>query len=327
MTSGQTSRSASATSFASQLLQKGVLVIFNPKSGQGDHALPDLLNLLRAQGIPLTERALEGKRPIAEFIDDLGDYAAVIGAGGDGTVSALAYAMALHAAQVPLLAFPAGTANLIALNLDIPDDPQALLELMLAGHTLPLDLGELETGDHERKGFAMLAGAGADAAMIKDSEPLKKTFGTMAYVIAAMRQINPPVTTFHLRINGSEVRTFRGMGIMIANLGMANYRLPITTNISPNDGQFTVILLKDGHLFKLGGNLLDSLKVKLGLGDPIFSDNFETFAASELEVDAEEPMLLQFDGEMHAETTPFKARVLPHAVHFFTLQTASDLAT
>lgn len=327
MTSGQTSRSEATATFQSQLVQKGVLVIFNPKSGQGDNSLLDLLNLLRAQGIPLTERALEGEQPISEFIEDLDDYAAVIGAGGDGTISALAYAMAKRKSLVPLLAFPAGTANLIALNLDIPSHPQALLNLLLAGHTLALDMGELETAGEAKKGFAMLAGAGADAAMIRESEPLKANFGTMAYVIAAMRQLSPPVTTFHIKVDGGKVRQFTGMGVMVANLGMANYRIPITTDISPNDGQFTVILLKEGNLLKLGGNLLDSLKVKFGLGDPVFSDNLETFAAREIEVVADDPFPLQFDGEIHVETTPFKARVLPQAVRFFTLQTADDLAT
>lgn len=330
MTSGQTtppSIPSPGAQFTEALLQKGVLVIFNPKSGQGDSSLPELLDLLRAQGIPLTERALEGERPMAEFVHDLEDYAAVIGAGGDGTVSALAYAMAQRQARIPLLAFPAGTANLIALNLAIPSEPEALLQLMLSGHTLALDLGELETGDGgERKGFAMLAGAGADASMIKESEPLKKNFGTMAYVLAAMRQINPPTTTFHICADGQE-RTFTGIGVMVANLGMANYRIPITADISPNDGQFTVILLKEGNILRLGANLLDSLKAKFKLGDPAFSDNLETFTAREIEVVAEDPFPLQFDGEIHVERTPFKARVLPQAVQFFTTQTEGDLNT
>lgn len=332
MTAGQTTppiRRSYGAQFTEELLAKGVLVIFNPKSGQGSSALPALLDLLRGQGIPLTERALEGQRPMAEFVHDLEDYAAVIGAGGDGTVSALAYAVAQSGVRVPLLAFPAGTANLIALNLDIPDDPQQLLQLMLSGRTVELDLGELETGAGEsrtRRGFAMLAGAGADANMIKESEPLKKNFGTMAYVLAAMRQMQPPTTTFHLRADGQE-RTFTGIGVMIANLGMANYRLPITADISPSDGQFTVILLKEGNILRLGANLLDSLKAKFKLGDPAFSDNLETFTAREIEVVADEPFPLQFDGEMHTETTPFTARVLPRAVSFFTMQSEGDLET
>ncbi|RTR28279.1 diacylglycerol kinase family lipid kinase [Deinococcus radiophilus] len=328
MSSGQTvssTRSSTGAQFTAAMLEKGVLVIANPKSGAGDHALPDLLNLLRAQGIPLTERHLEGERPMADYVSDLGDFAAVIGAGGDGTVSALAYAM--RGQDIPLLAFPAGTANLIAANLKIPEEPQDLLQLLLSGRTVELDLGELETGEsHERKGFAMLAGAGADANMIKESEPLKKNFGTMAYVLAAMRQINPEVTTFHITADGQE-RTFRGIGVMIANLGMANYRIPIASDISPSDGRFTVILLKEGNILRLGANLLDSLKAKFNLGDPTFSDNLETFTASEIRVVADEPFPLQFDGEMHVETTPFTARVLPRAVPFFTMQTEADLST
>ncbi|WP_261663823.1 diacylglycerol/lipid kinase family protein [Deinococcus sp. Marseille-Q6407] len=323
---------ASASGFAAQLLEKGVLVISNPRSGQGSagSTLSELLNLLRGRGVPLTERTLEGERPMDDFIHDLPDYAAVIGAGGDGTVSSLAYALARQKWSVPLLAFPAGTANLIALNLAVPDDPQALLELLLSGQTLDLDLGELVTGygpAERRRGFAMLAGAGADANMIRESEGLKKHFGTMAYVMAALRQINPPVTTFHIRADGGPVQSFRGIGVMVANLGLVPGRIPITPDISPRDGRFTVILLREGNVLRLGANLLDSLKVKFRLGDPAFDDNLEVFGAQEIEVTADDPFPLQFDGELHVETTPFRARVLPRAVRFFTAQTEAELQT
>ena len=53
-------------------------------------------------------------------------------------------------------------------------------------------------------------------------------------------------------IDGQE-RTFEGIGVMVANLGMANYRLPITSYISPSDGRFTVILMRAGNILRAGG--------------------------------------------------------------------------
>nr|WP_043816615.1 diacylglycerol kinase family protein [Deinococcus maricopensis] len=302
-----------------------VLVVHNPKSGQGDSQLPTFLDRLRERGVHIEERELSVDTPIADLVHDLEDFTALVGAGGDGTVSALAYAA--RDREIPLLAYPAGTANLIAQNLELPRDPNTLADILIAGHTIRLDLGEIEVGSEgQRHGFAMLAGAGADAAMIRDSEELKERYGVMAYVLSAMKQVNPKKTTFNLVVDG-EPRQFEGIGVMVANFGMANYRLPITSDISPSDGRFTVVLLKAGNIFRLIPNLIDSVRAKLNLGDPMFSGNLETFEAHEVTVDAAEPFPLQYDGELHVETTPFTARILPGAIRFFTPAAKQDLDT
>lgn len=323
---GQTpppSKAPDAAPVAGTLNGKRVLVVHNPRSGQGDTPMPEFLDLLRAAGADVTDRALEGETPISAYVEGIETYHMVVAAGGDGTVSSLAYATRYK--NIPLLAYPAGTANLIAKNLDLPKTPQELLQVMLDGHAVRLDLGEIEVKG-ESRGFAMLAGAGADAAMIRDSEELKEKYGELAYVLSAMKQINPKKTTFQLIVDG-EPRSFEGIGVMVANLGMANYRLPITSDISPSDGRFTVILLKAGNIFRLVPNIIDSVRAKLNLGDPMFSGNLETFEARQIQVDATEPFPLQFDGELHVETTPFVARILPGAVRFLTPVKKAELDT
>lgn len=292
-----------------------ILVIYNPKSGSGDNTVLECAELLRQAGCTVEARELEKDVPIEQYLSDAESFGAVIAAGGDGTVSSVAYA--LRYKNVPLLAYPAGTANLIALNLEMPETPAALADLVLAGQTVKIDLGELTVGN-ERHGFAMLAGAGADAHMIKESEELKPKFGALAYAMSAIRQVNPKKTTFHMLVDG-QPRSAEGIGIMVANFGKANYGLPITSDVSPSDGKFTVLVLKAGNVFQLLPNLIDSVRSKLNLGDPIFgSGNIETFEASEISVEADEPFPLQYDGELHVETTPFSAKVLPGAIRFIT---------
>ncbi|SMB92483.1 diacylglycerol/lipid kinase family protein [Deinococcus hopiensis] len=306
-----------------QTTSKRVLVVFNPRSGQGNSGLEEFVDLLQSLGVEVTQRELSPDTRMEEHLGDVQDHHAVVAAGGDGTVSSLAYAARYK--DVPLLAYPAGTANLIAQNLGLSRDPSELARVLLEGHTVRVDLGEIEVKG-EKRGFAMLAGAGADAAMIRDSEDLKEKYGELAYVISAMRQINPKKTTFHLVIDGEE-RTFEGIGVMAANFGMANYRLPITSDISPSDGKFTVVLIKAGNILRLVPNIIDSVRGKLGLGDPMFSGNLETLEAKSVTVDADEPFPLQFDGELHVETTPFTANVLPGAVAFLTPARKTDLDT
>jgi diacylglycerol kinase family enzyme len=302
---------------------KRVLVIFNPKSGNGDSGLPAFTALLRSAGAELTERELSAETPMHEYVHDLETFDVVVAAGGDGTVSSVSYATRYR--NVPLLAYPAGTANLIAQNLDLPVTPRELAQVVAAGHVVRVDMGEVEVRG-ETKGFVMLTGAGADAAMIRDSEELKDRFGVLAYVMSAMKQLNPKKTTFTLTLDG-ERREFEGIGVMVANFGMANFRLPITTDISPSDGRFTVILLRAGNLLRLVPNLIDSVRSKLNLGDPLFGGNLETVEAKEVTVHAADPFPLQYDGEMHEETTPFTARILPGAVRYLTLKVEEQLAT
>ncbi|WP_291427823.1 diacylglycerol kinase family protein [Deinococcus sp.] len=308
---------------APTLTGKRVLVVFNPKSGRGDSELPEFVQLLREAGAEVTERELQKGTPMSDYVQDLESFTYLVGSGGDGTVSSLAYAARYR--NVPMLAFPAGTANLIAQNLDLPTDAAGLVDVVRSGHSIRLDMGELEVKG-ELSGFCMLAGAGVDAVMIKDSEELKERFGAMAYVMSAMKHLNARKTTFHLTIDGQK-REFEGIGVMLANFGMANYRLPITTDISPGDGQFTVILMKAGNLARLLPNLIDSVRVKLNLGDPMFGGNLETIEARTVTVDAAEPFPIQYDGELHDESTPFSARILPGAVEFLTQAKTEDVQT
>ncbi|MFC3834908.1 diacylglycerol/lipid kinase family protein [Deinococcus rufus] len=311
-----------ATSIPSMTGQR-VLVIFNPKSGSGDSGLPVFLGLLRAAGAQVVERDLDADTPMSEYVRDVESFHAVVAAGGDGTVSSVSYASRYK--NVPLLAYPAGTANLIAQNLDLPTTPEELARVVATGHAVRVDMGEVEVRG-QTQGFAMLAGAGADAAMIKGSEELKEKFGALAYVMSAMKQMNPKKTTFTLTIDG-QPREFEGIGVMVANFGMANFRLPITTDISPSDGRFTVILMQAGNLLRLVPNIIDSVRSKLNLGDPLFAGNLETIEAREVTVAAADPFPLQYDGELHEETTPFTARILPGAVRYLTPSTEAELTT
>jgi diacylglycerol kinase (ATP) len=292
-----------------------ILVVYNPKSGNGSTTVLRCADMLRAAGREVVTRELEKDVPSEQYLHDASEFDCVIAAGGDGTVSGVAYALRYR--NVPLLAYPAGTANLIAQNLDLPEDPGALAELVLAGHAVRIDLGELKVGD-QTHGFAMLAGTGVDASMIKASEDLKPRFGVLAYILSAMRQVNPKKTTFTMRVDG-QPRSAEGIGVMVANFGKANFGLPISSDISPSDGKFMVVVLRAGNVFQLLPNLIDSVRSKLNLGDPLFGNgNVEAFEASEIEVDAEDPFPLQYDGELHPETTPFSARVLPGAIRFIT---------
>ncbi len=101
--------------------------------------------------------------------------------GGDGTVQRCIDAVAGTEAVLAIL--PAGTANLLARNLRIPADLTEAVRIGLRGERRLLDTGSVN-GEH----FAVMAGAGFDARMIKEAgRGMKDRIGRAAYVYTGAR--------------------------------------------------------------------------------------------------------------------------------------------
>src|ERR1700685_2377706 len=104
--------------------------------------------------------------------------------GGDGAVQRCINAVAGTGTAVAIL--PAGTANLLALNLQIPDDLPEAVRIGLHGDRRRMDIG---TGDGEH--FTMMAGAGFDARMISEAgRGMKDRLGRAAYLYTGIRHLS-----------------------------------------------------------------------------------------------------------------------------------------
>ena len=90
--------------------------------------------------------------------------------GGDGLVRRCIDA--IGDADVDIAILPAGTSNLFATHFGIPLDVHEAVRIALLGDRRPVDVGRF---NGER--FATMAGAGFDAAMIRDADARKERFG------------------------------------------------------------------------------------------------------------------------------------------------------
>ena len=103
--------------------------------------------------------------------------------GGDGMVQRCIDALPDPAVAVAIL--PAGTANLLASDLGIPNDIDEAVAIGLHGRRRALDVGVV---NGER--FVVMAGTGFDARMIRDADSaLKDRVGRVAYVWTAARNL------------------------------------------------------------------------------------------------------------------------------------------
>ena len=160
--------------------------------------LPELRRTLEDAGVsaPLWIEVPKSKRAPRAVERALEDGAELILAwGGDGMVRRCVNA--LEDAQVPLAIVPAGTSNLFATNLGIERDIAQAVQVALLGDRRRLDVGRF---NGER--FAVMAGAGFDAAMIKGADDLKDRLGRAAYVLGGAANLNAASFEAKIKVDG-----------------------------------------------------------------------------------------------------------------------------
>lgn len=192
-------------------------------------------------------------------IDDLGDaaarealaqgVAAVLVAGGDGTVRAVAGAMS--GTGIPLTIVPSGTGNLLARNLRLPlGDPDAMIRATFAGETRAIDLGfarlRRPDGQVDDHAFVVMGGMGLDAAMIANTNPqLKKTVGWVAYVGGAARSlVGAKPFRIVYQVETHRMHSTRAHSVLFANCGSLPAGLELIPEASVTDGELDVVIFQ-----------------------------------------------------------------------------------
>ncbi|MDQ1130369.1 diacylglycerol kinase family protein [Microbacterium sp. SORGH_AS_0888] len=215
---------------------------------------------LREQVVHLSRRAgWDPPRFFETSVDDPGQgrvrealeggAASVLVAGGDGTVRAVAEAIA--GTDVPLTIVPSGTGNLLARNLRLPlDDPERVIAAAFDGDRQPIDIGIAQIsrpdGTRTEAAFVVMAGMGLDAAMIANTRPtLKKAVGWVAYVDGAARSL-PKARPFRLmyQLDDERIHTTRVYSILFAICGALPAGIALIPDASIIDGAMDVVLIK-----------------------------------------------------------------------------------
>jgi len=290
-----------------------ILAVVNLSAGQADAGLYQYLRAVGRTGAEVTLRFVVGGSTLRDLVRDAGDFDRVVAVGGDGTVSGVCYE--LRNVDIPILAYPAGTANLLALNLGMPIDPLELARLTMVGPTISADLGELEIGaeggpERMRAGFAVAAGAGFDAKIMEGAQDLKPSIGVAAYLVGVMQNLAPTVSRFTLTLDGSTVET-EGMAVLVVNFARLQFDLAITHRSDPSDGELEVVVVRSKNVAELIPAVWAAIIDRTTGAHPDRSASLEIHSARDITVEADPPLPMQSDGEVLQVTTPFRARVLP----------------
>jgi diacylglycerol kinase family enzyme len=120
-----------------------VAIVLNRASGAAAGVdVNQLLDQFRSAGVEAAIVEFEPDEPLRSLgaITNASPQA-VVAAGGDGTVSAVAAALA--DTGIPLAVLPFGTLNHFAKDLRLPFDAAAAIRAISAGHTRRIDIGEV----------------------------------------------------------------------------------------------------------------------------------------------------------------------------------------
>jgi YegS/Rv2252/BmrU family lipid kinase len=249
-----------------------------------------------------TERVGHATELAARAVE--GGVDVVCAIGGDGTVNEVVNGMA--GSEVALAIIPTGTVNVMAIELGIPLDPPDACRLAARGHVIEVDLG-LAGGRY----FALMAGAGVDAAVISSLNPtFKKALKEAAFAIQGLATYLTGDSPL-IRVE-TEEECIDGYFVVLGNAANYGGNFGVTPLADMRDGLLDVCVLTDKSFFEFAGYWLAAL-----LSAPMQHSKVRYFRTkgARLSVAPGETgeVLVQTDGEP-AGKLPIDCHIVPGAL-------------
>jgi diacylglycerol kinase (ATP) len=241
-------------------------------------------------------------------------YRCLVAVGGDGTVNEVANGIlsSPNAKSTALGVVSTGTGSDFARSAGLERDYTVACTRLTSPKRLTIDVGVVSyqrDGKIEERFFLNSAGAGFDAAVVKETERLPKFFGgTIPYIAGMLRALvsyrNKPV---RLRV-GDEEEQHRVLSVCVANGNYMGGGMRIAPDAALDDSLLDVVIIGDMGKFEL---LKDFPKVYKGTHVELAKVNVRKTA--NLSLESAEPMLVYADGELLGEC-PAAFWVVPRAL-------------
>jgi YegS/Rv2252/BmrU family lipid kinase len=260
---------------------------------------------LESEGVtdPLWFEVTKSKRackPAKEALKKGADL--VFAWGGDGLVQRCVDVLAGSPAALAIV--PAGTANLLATNLGIPQDIGAAVSIGLHGERRKLDVGKVNG-----ECFVVMAGAGFDARMIGDADTLKEKLGRLGYVWTGSTNLRSKPFGATIRVDGAH--WFRGKAscVLVGNVGSLFGGLTVFPDARPDDGLLDLgVVTADGVV-----QWIRTL-ARTAVGSPDDSPFVQTTTAHDVTVKLGRKIAYELDGGDRGRTKSLKIGVRPAAL-------------
>jgi diacylglycerol kinase (ATP) len=227
----------------------------------------------------------------------------VIACGGDGTVRAVAEALAGTGVAMGLL--PTGTGNLLARTLGLPTDVASATRVALTGDDRVIDVGRLTADDADERIFLVMAGTGLDAT-IMDSTPeaLKGRVGPLAYVISGFRALRGRRARVAITIDGGEPLRRSTRMVVVGNTGTLVGGLALMPEATVDDGRLDVVSLAPKGPFGWV-----AVATRVATRNHRGSRRIEHWQAKDVVVTSDVPQPAQLDGDLIGDVRELRISV------------------
>jgi YegS/Rv2252/BmrU family lipid kinase len=232
----------------------------------------------------------------------------VLAAGGDGTVAAVVSGLA--GSGVALAVVPSGTGNLLARNLDLPMDLDEVIDAVVDGVDVTIDVGEVVEGPGAGSSFAVMAGLGFDAAIVADApDRLKAAVGWPAYLVAALSHLTDDPFECTITVDDAEPLVRRARTVLVANVATLQGGVDLAPSAGVSDGLLDVVVISpQGAVdwLRLGARIVR--------GSDKEDELLERMQGRRVEIRTSVDEVCQLDGDPVGPTQGFTAEIRPAAL-------------
>lgn len=281
-------------------MKKKYFLVVNPISGDVDKS--EILNKTMAFAteydveIIVYETSGDNDETAIRELYNLHKPERILIAGGDGTIKMVGEA--LEKQDVIFGILPAGSANGLAVDLNLPSTLEENLEVAFHNHFMEMDMISING-----KKSIHLSDLGLNAELVKNYEN-GSTRGKLGYalqVITTLTELEEPFSA-KIEVNNETIECVARM-IVIANSQKYGTGVTINPDGVMNDGKFEIVILKNLDLVVFGKIITGNI--------PINSEDVEIISSDKAIITTTSPVSFQIDGEYIGEETRLDIKILP----------------
>lgn len=280
-------------------MKKNIIFVVNPISGDLDKS--DLIEAVQEFAttnhfdleVYETTGEQDQKRIQALYNQYLPER--IVVAGGDGTIKMVAEAMEQYDVIIGIL--PAGSANGLSVDLDLPPTIEENLKIAFLHHYIEMDMICING-----KKSIHLSDIGVNANLVKNYEEsnLRGFWGYALQAYSALKESEEPFVATISANNETVEHTARM--IVIANSQKYGTGVIINPNGAMNDGKFELVILKNLDLLLIGKIITGNM--------PIDSDDIVIISTDQATIKTDYPVNFQIDGEYCGAQTDLEIHIL-----------------
>lgn len=275
---------------------KQMLFIYNPRAGKAQirSNLLDIIDVFVKAGYEVTAYPTQGAGDAVRAVKERRKgYEMVVCSGGDGTLDEVVAGMMQCEERLPIGYVPAGSTNDFANSLGIPKSMKAAADVVVNGQDFACDIGGF---NHTHFIYVAAFGLFTDVSY-ETKQDVKNVLGHAAYLLEGVKRLSA-IRSYPLKItcDGKVIEDEFLYGMVTNSYSVGGFKGITGKNVRLDDGLFEVTLVKKPSLAR------DLNGIAQAMDDKRFhSEHILTFMASELKVEAQEPLAWTLDGEFGGE--------------------------